>query len=345
MYKFMLKLDMDFEELGSQIKQKIDEADSILLSLHRGPDGDSIGCCLAMKKYLESQAKEVRLISSSPIPPSYDYLPTDEIDHFQFLDLNLEKLDLFIFLDSADWQMVHEKIDDNTKLPSKEKVINIDHHGTNSKYGGINLIVDDSASTAEILFDLFKLWQVKLDKVLAQYLLVGVVTDTGVFRYTNTSSSTLKTAAELMERGADLDVIVFNYLRRNKPEKLRFWGVVLENLEVDEKNKFAYAFVPYSQAKEYFDDNYPREYKSGAASLFMAGVEGTEFGIVMIEEEEGELSGSIRSRRDFDVSKIAEELGGGGHPGAAGFSLQMTFDKAVKKVLTTARKHSRRIAD
>ncbi len=336
----MLKSDMDFEMKAKAIKEKIDEAENILVSLHRGPDGDSIGSCLAMKKYLESQGKKVRLISSSPIPPSYDYLPTNKIDHFQFLDLDFDKYDLFLFLDSADWQMVHEAIDNETELPAKEKVINIDHHGTNDKFGGINLVVSKSASTAEIVFQLFKLWQVEIGQKLAQYLLVGVVTDTGVFRYSNTRPETLKTAAELMERGADLDIIVFNYLRRNEPEKLRFWGVVLENLEVDEDHRFGYAFVPYEQAKEYFDDNYPREYKSGAASMFMAGIEETDFGVVMVEEEEGELSGSFRARTDFDVSKIASELGGGGHPGAAGFKVEMPFDKAVKKVLTVARKHA-----
>jgi len=338
----MLELNMDFKKKAEEIKDKIGGADKILLSLHRGPDGDSIGSCLAMKRYLESQGKEVRLISSSPIPPSYDYLPTGQIDHFQFLDLDLDKYDLFLFLDSADWQMVHPEIDEGSNLPGKEKVINIDHHGTNSRYGGVNLVVDNSASTAEIIFDLFNFLQAKIDADMAQYLLVGVVTDTGVFRYTNTSPSTLKTAAELMERGADLDIIVFNYLRRNVPMKLKFWGVVLKNLEIDEEHRFAYAFVPYEQAREYFDDNYPREYKSGAASLFMAGIEGTDFGIVMVEEEEGELSGSFRARTDFDVSKIAAELGGGGHPGAAGFKLKMAFDKAVKKVLTIARKHSKK---
>jgi len=333
---------MDFERKAEEIKKKIDGAERVLLSLHRGPDGDSIGSNLALKSFLEKKGKKVKLISTSPIPPSYDYLPTDEIDHFQFLDLNLEKYDLFIFLDSASWQMVNEKIDEDTELPAKNKIINIDHHPTNKKFADTNLVIPGRASTAEIVYDLFKFWQVSITKEIAQYLLVGVVTDTGVFRYTNTRPSTLKTAAELMEKGADLDIIVFNYLRRNEPDKLKFWGVVLENLEVDEENRFAYSFVPYEQAEEYFDDSYPREYKSGAASMFMAGIEGTDFGVVMVEEEKRKLSGSIRARADFDVSKIAAELGGGGHAGAAGFSFQMPFDQAVEKVLAVAKKHAQK---
>lgn len=332
---------MDFEELGSQIKQKIDGAESILLSLHRGPDGDSIGANLAMKRLLESRKKKVRLISSSPVPQSFDYLPIDEIDHFQFMDLNLDDYDLFIFLDSASWQMVNEEINQETKLPDESKVINIDHHRTNTQYGGLNLVVPEAGSTAEIIFDLFKLWQVEINKHLAQFLLVGIVTDTGVFRYTNTDAKVLRTAAELLDCGAELDEIVFNYLRRNEFEKLKFWGIVLENLEIDEEHKFAYSFVPFNQAKKYFVDSYPREYKSGAASLFMAGIDGTRFGVVMVEEEKNKLSGSIRSRRDLDVSQIAEELGGGGHPGAAGFKLNLPFDEAVEKVLATARKYSK----
>ncbi len=330
---------MSFRNKAKEIKKKIDQAERVLLSLHRGPDGDSIGSSLAMKHYLEDQGKEVKLISPSPFPQAYDYIPTDEVDQVQFMDVDFNSYDLFIFMDSASWQMVNEDIDEDTALPDKEKVINIDHHGTNTNYGGINLI-EERSSTAEIIYDLLKEWSYDINSQIAQYLLIGVTTDTGVFRYTNTTPSTLKTAAELMEQGADLDVIVFNYSRRNKIDKLRFWGVVLENLEVDEDHRFAYSFVPYDQAKEYFDDNYPREYKSGAAALFMAGIEGTDFGIVMVEENKGELSGSLRSREDFDVSVVAEELGGGGHPGAAGFKLKMDYLQAAKKVISAARKHS-----
>jgi phosphoesterase RecJ-like protein len=325
---------------AKKIKAKIDQADSILLSFHRGPDGDSIGANLAIKRFLEDQGKEVRLISPSPAPQSFDYLPIDEADHFQFMELDLAKYDLFIFLDAASWQMVNENIDQDTKLPDKSKVINIDHHRTNTKYGGMNLVDLQAASTAEIIFDLFKLWQVEIDKQLAQFLLVGVVTDSGVFRYTNTDAKVLRTAAQLLDCGADLNEIIFNNLRRNEFEKLKFWGIVLGNLEIDEKHKFAYSFVPFNQAKKYFVDNYPREYKSGAASLFMAGIEGTRFGIVMVEEGKNKLSASIRSRQDLDVSEIAKELGGGGHPGAAGFKLKMPFEKATKKVLSIAKKYS-----
>lgn len=331
---------MDFEKLAGEIEEKIDQADKILLSLHRGPDGDSIGSNLALKKILEKKDKKVSLISSSPVPQAFDYLSLEEIRHFQFTDLALDKYDLFIFLDSASWQMVNESIDDQTELPAKEKVINIDHHPTNEKFAGTNLVISSSASTAEIVYDLFRHWQVDIDEIIALYLLVGIVTDTGVFRYTNVNSQTLIKAAELIDFGADLEVISFNYLRRNQLDKLKFWGVVLENLKVDEKSKFAYSFVSYKQAKKYFDDNYPREYKSGAASMFMAGIENTQFGVIMVEEKEGKLSGSIRSRRDFDVSKIAVELGGGGHAAAAGFKLEMSFDQAVKKVLDLAKKYS-----
>ncbi len=329
-----------FEKIAGQIKEKIDKADKILLSLHRGPDGDSIGSCLAMKKYLENQGKKVKLISSSPVPQSFDYLPLEEIDHFQFTDLDLTEFDLFIFLDSASWQMVNQDINEDTPRPGKEKVVNIDHHPTNKKFAGTNLVISNSASTTEIVYDLFKYWQVEISQDIARFLLVGIVTDTGVFRFTNVKSETLKKAAELIDLGANLNVIAFNYLRRNKLDKLKFWGVVLDNLKVDEENGFAYSFVPYSQAAEYFDDNYTREYKSGAASVFMAGIEDTEFGVIMVEEKKGRLSGSIRSRREVDVSKIAADLGGGGHAAAAGFKLEMSFDQAVKKVLDLARKHS-----
>ncbi len=329
------------QQIASEIKKKIDQADRILLSLHRGPDGDSISANLAMEYFLEQENKQVKIISPTQVPETFNYLiETKEIEHLKFTELDYEQFDLIILLDSASWRMVSPKFGENQPLPPQRKIINIDHHQTNKQMGGINLVVPELASTAEILYQLFSAWGVEIDQKMAQLLLVGVVTDTGVFRYTNTSAKTMKIAADLMQKGADLDQIVFNYLRRNRFDKLKFWGVVLENLEVDEENRFAYSFIPFEQAKQWFVDNYPRDYRSGAASVFMAGIEGTEFGLIVIEEEKGELNGSLRSRKDFDVSKIAAELGGGGHPGAAGFKVSLPFEEAKKKILKIAKKYS-----
>jgi phosphoesterase RecJ-like protein len=338
----MLKSFMAIDKkIASQIKKKIDQADTILLSLHRGPDGDSISSNLAMKYFLDKEDKEVKLITPTQVPENFDYLPdTDQVEHLVITNLDYDKFDLIILLDSASWRMVSPRFNKNKRTPVREKVVNIDHHQTNKEMGGINLVVPELASTAEVLYQLFKVWNTEINSQLAQLLLVGVVTDTGVFRYTNTSAQTMKIAADLMEQGADLDQIVFNYLRRNEFNKLKFWGIVLENLERDEENGFAYSFIPFDQAKQYFVDNHPRDYRSGAASVFMAGIKGTEFGIIAIEEEKGELSGSLRSRKDFDVSQIASELGGGGHPGAAGFKVSLPFEEAKNKILKTAKKYT-----
>jgi len=255
------------------------------------------------------------------------------IEEADFGKFNFSDYDLFIAVDSATPSMVTG--DKNIPLP-KMPVVVIDHHPTNEFYGDINLIDASQGSCAELVYRIFEDWEFEVDSETATYLMTGIIGDTGAFRYSNTTSETLRLAARLLERGASKEEIILNLFNKMSFELVKLLGVFIENLKLEEEYKFAWSAIDFqSYAKFGLPDG------TEAANSFIKNIDGLNFGIKMYEEEEGKLRVSFRSRTDFDVSKIAQVLGGGGHRKAAGVSVNgLDFDKAVAKVVETAKRFS-----
>lgn len=322
------------KKTAGKILSEIKKAKKILLALHVSPDSDSIASVLAMSLVLKKMGKEVRIISFSQIPPRMMCFPgIEEVELENFAKVNFVDFDLFIALDAAQERMI-TRSPYPEKFPKGFKIINIDHHVTNTKYGNINFVVLVS-STAEILYQLFSFWKIRIDKKLAELLFQGIFGDTGCFQYPLTSPETLRIVADLIEKGASLSQAVLLYFRSYSLPSLKYWGKVLDNMQIDDSGQFVWSKVSREEKEELKVESSEIE---GAASLFAPVVSGTEFGIILHEETESLTRGSLRSRAEFDVSKIAQELGGGGHKQAAGFSLDIPLEEAEKKVLEVARK-------
>lgn len=323
--------------IQERIFQEIKKADRILLPLHLHPDGDSIGSTLAFCYVLNKWQKEALPVSSDPPPENFSFLPLiNKVKHIDFTEIDLSKFDLIIALDNSSLSRFTNK-----KLPAALKnfsIVNIDHHLTNTKFGQVNLILPKKTSTCEILYDLFIDWQIEIDETLATLLCFGIFTDTGCFRFPNTTSDVFRKTAKLLDLGAPLSEFVFQTFRGLRLKTLKYYGKVLENMKTDEKHKFVWSAVPYEEFKQLDADGSEIQ---GAANLFCQSVAETKFGLILDERESDVVCGSLRSRTGFDVSKIAKALGGGGHKLAAGFRLEMPLDKAEKKVLSVARRVSK----
>jgi phosphoesterase RecJ-like protein len=281
--------------------------------------------------------KKAEIICPSEVNLDLGYLKHfDKIETINFSKFDFSKHDLLITLDSADWYLVSG--DKQIKKPDIP-IIKVDHHGTGDTYGMINLIKKDMPSNAELLYYLYQDWGIKITKDLAMALLVGIIGDTGVFRYPNTTTNTLRLAADLIDKGADKERIVESIYSNLDIKILKFWGEVLSEMEFDEKYKFAWSAIPYEVYKD-FDK--PVEARSMAAGLFAQNVKGVNFGMIMVEDIKKRLSISIRSKAGYDISRLAVDIGGGGHENAAGAKVPgMEFDSAVKKVLQIARKFAK----
>ena len=316
-----------------EILEEIKKAQKILVNCHRSPDADSVGSALATYLVLKKMGKEVKVICPDKLPEDVKFLPHSEIvDKIDFGKFNFGQWDLFLILDSGSQAMVTGKREG--VLPEIAAIV-IDHHKTNDNFGKINLVDENISSTGELLFSIFEDWEVKIDKDIAQNLLAGIITDTGVFEYPLVTSRTLDIAHALMDKGGNMQEIILNIFKNIDFNKVKFWGEILTKMEKDEAG-FVWSALSHEDFKKFGS---PGSAKESAASIFAPIVKGTDFGMIMVEEDEGVLSISFRSRGDFDVSKIAERLGGGGHISAAGAKVYVSdFDQAVLKVLEAARK-------
>jgi len=312
---------------------KIKSAKRILLCVHVSPDLDSLASCLAMDLVLNRLGKKTKIISYSQIPSRFSFLPgVEKIETADFAKIDLSGFDLFLVLDCAQERMITRSLFPKN-FPKNFKIINIDHHFTNVKFGDLNLVALTS-STAELLYELFLIWKIKIDKKLAELLLFGLVSDTGCFRYSLTTQKTLEAGAELMKKGAVFSEVVLRTFRSYNFKTLKYWGKILDNLQIEEKLGFVWSKISKAECEELGITPVDID---GAADQFLGVVEGTKFGLILNEESENYIRGSLRSRDGFDVSRIAQKLGGGGHKAAAGFSLEMCLAEAEEKVLAVIR--------
>ena len=317
---------MNYEE-SLKILSKIKKAKKILINCHRGPDADSVGSALGMRNVLASIGKESTVICPSDIPSDLSFLTgADKIVRINFTSFNFSEFDLFIILDSSNYSMVTGSKD--SANPVIDSIV-IDHHISNEKFGNLNLVCPGITSTSEILYKLFNDWKIKYDSNIAECLLTGIVGDTGAFQYQNVGEETIRIAADLIKWGADKDKIVYNIYRNIEFREVKFWGKIIEKMMIEDG--FVWSALPLPVYKDFGED---------AANLFFPIVKDTKFGIVMIVTNENILSVSFRSRTGFDVSKIAKEVGGGGHKAAAGARIEgLSFQEAVNKVLLASRKY------
>ncbi len=319
-----------------EIKDTIHKSQNILLHCHPYPDPDSIGSVLAMKKHLESLGKDVTAIigdSDYPTNMTENFPIERKIAKKNFFDLNLEKFDLFIILDSSSLNQVSQI--NKVLIPKHLKTIVIDHHNTNNKFGDINLVDESAVSTTQILYELFKEWDVNIDEELALYLFIGIYADSGGFKYPNTSSKTFKAATELVTIHPNYHKTVFDLENNKKEIEIEMMGLALSNIKKYFNNKVVLSIIPYEiiKAKNISKD----DATEGLIPNILRSVSGWDIVASLVEVEKDITKVSLRTRDEekYDVSKIAKSVGidGGGHPGAAGTTIMKNIKDAEKELL------------
>ena len=315
-----------------EILVKIRSCKKILLTLHRGPDPDSIGSNLALYQYLKDLGKEVDLISVDEPSRNLSFLEGfPEIKIEDIAEKDLSAFDLILILDSGSPEMLTYK--QGFIFSNNEQVIVVDHHKTNAGYGTINLIDSSTGSVSEIIYKLLEAWGAQMSPGIATSLLTGIIGDTGSFRFeSSVSPETFIVASSLLKKGARLGQAVYNLFQSTELATLKYWGVILNNLEIKESNGVKFAFSAVSEDELSYVD---KSSKSGAATVFFNSVSGTEFGLLLTQDKDA-IDGSLRSRSSLDVAMVAEVCGGGGHKAAAGFRYTLdgkSFDEGVRTIL------------
>jgi phosphoesterase RecJ-like protein len=306
------------------VKNFIKEADHFLVVSHVHPDGDAVSSTLATARILRECGKKVTMVNESPIPKKFSFLPgMGEI--LQPHEVK-EKFQYVVTVDCADAKRVGECAD---LYADQVKILNIDHHATNDHFGTVNVVIPDSAATVEILFDWIEGLQINWDQELAMMIYTGLLTDTGGFRYSNTTPKLLRQAAQLLEVGIEAHRITDVVLETTTMEQLQLLQVALSTLKRSEDGLVAWMTLQLTDMKQY---NATSEDLDGIVN-YARNIAGVDVGILFREEGEQTVKVSFRSRARADVATVAKSIGGGGHARAAGCTYQGTIEEAQAEIL------------
>jgi phosphoesterase RecJ-like protein len=303
----------------------IRQHDRFVVVTHENPDGDALGSMLGMALGLQALGRDVvmYLSGATPLPAEYRFLGLDELTHELPADLDQR---VVVAVDCANERRIGPDLD---LLEGSSSVVNIDHHHDNSRFGDLNLIVADASSTAEIVRDVLREVDVALTPAMAEALYVAVVTDTGRFQYTNTTSKALRLAAELVDAGADVHGVFRHVYETVQFAKLKLLARALERAQLFEGGRLV---VSYLLKGDFAEVGAEEPYSEGIID-YLRSVEASEMVALVREPPRGDGPTrriSLRSSHDeIDVSSIAAQAGGGGHRQAAGFSSEEPIGEII----------------
>lgn len=299
------------------------ESEKICIISHRSPDGDAVGSNLALRFQLEKLGKNVVSACVDPVPENSLFLK--DADTF-VEDFELDDFDLFVSVDCGDKKLVkfHETKPD--LFSEERKFINIDHHESNDGFGDVNLVYPDDCSTCIVLYDLFEYCDWDLDRNIATCLLHGIYFDTGSLMHSNTNARVYETSGELLAKGADLKRVVKKLFRTTASEKLKLWGRIMERAYVNDEG----VVVSAVNQSDYLACG-ASHHDTGGVIDFLNAVPGSKYCVLLSENDRGIVKGSLRTQRDdVNLSDVASQWGGGGHPRASGFGVEGNLQPVIK---------------
>lgn len=307
----------------AEATRAVDAAQRILVVTHVSPDGDAIGSLLGTANMLAAFDKAVDMAVDGGVPDFLAWLPgADRVQD----TLNTGEWDLMISVDASDEARTGE-VGAYGRAHSKS-VINIDHHPTNTMFGDVHLVMPEAVSTTEVLFYWLQTLDFSLSDVVAVPLLTGLVTDTLGFRTSNVTANTISLAHMLIGGGADLATITERTLDTRSVNKVYLWKHALASVELYEGGVIA-ANVTVEDAKRAGMS----EVSDAGLAQWLIRTNEAMISITFKETPEGRVEISMRSKPGFDVSKIAFEVGGGGHKQAAGATIDGPLQAARDRIL------------
>ena len=303
--------------LLDRIVSKIKNYQKFLLMIHEDPDGDTLAGTVAMYIVLKSLGKEAWMVCKDPIPKPFLFLKeTSKIKK----DILFGDFEVIIIIDCGDLRRTGfaERLKKFSRI--HRNLINIDHHPKNDlwKIANLNFVDQKVSSASELVWQIIQKLEVKIDREIATAILMGIYTDTGGFKHSNTSPETLKVASELLNNGARLKEITRNVALNKSIASLRLWGVALSRLHKNQHLQIVSSVITKKDLADcqatYFD-------LAGVVNL-MNTIPDSKAAILFFETPEGQIRASLRTEKDnVDVSQIAKLFGGGGHKKAAGFTI------------------------
>ena len=317
------------------VAKAIKKFERFLITSHINLEGDSLGSQLAMASLLKALGKDFVIFDNDRPPDHYRFLPHVELVRNK-MDVRGAKFDAAIVLDCPNLARTG-RVKEAVKAAGY--IINIDHHVSNERFGDLNWIEKDASSVGEMVYKLYKKLNSEITKEIALSIYIAILTDTGSFNYSNTSSATHEIVSELLGYGVEPYAISKSVYENKTLGDIRLLARALSSLKVIENGRISYIVV----RKELFNETKTREASCDNFINFARSIKGIDVAVFFREDikKKGAFHVSFRSSRGMDVNKVASSFGGGGHKRASGCVLRGSFEEVKRKVLKRLRRELR----
>jgi bifunctional oligoribonuclease and PAP phosphatase NrnA len=321
----------------NEIALTLRSASRIGLACHVRPDADAIGSICALGQSLRLLGKQVSVFSEDGVPENLAFLPSS--DQVVTPDGNPMDFDVFVALDTAAKERLGERT--NKTMGGVPILVDIDHHGTNPRYGHLNFIDVPSPSCAEIVYELITTGNFPMDDTVRQNVYAGMNTDTGSFQYSGTRPRTHRIVAEMMEAGlntSDLCTKIYDHQPRRRLQLLR---AMLNEMQFSCDDRVASWQLT-------LDTLARAEARAGDTENLidlMRSVDGVLAAVIIEELPDGKIRISSRSKdQRIDVSQVCGQFGGGGHRMAAGARMKGPIAEAAERFLKALHDEIKRVS-
>jgi len=313
----------EFTALVSDFRKAIEASSLVVIGTHQNPDGDALGSALALSLYLDAIGKPNEVLCHHPAPRNLQFLPG--VDRVRQVPTKMGH-DLAVMLDLNSMERLGSPAAFITPVPT---LAVIDHHVPDQEPGHIRIVDVHSPATALILTRVLDAMGAELTPDIATNLLAGIVTDTGCFRYRNTTPSALSAAAFLIEKGGNLNLINEEVFQRKPLAGSRLLGHVLETMKFACDDRIAWASI----SVEDFENTQAEDTDTEGFVNELLFIESVQIAAILRETKPERIRISIRSRGQHDVAAIAREFGGGGHVNAAGCNVEGSLEEAERELV------------
>lgn len=311
-----------------KIIENIENNQNFLITAHVRLDGDALGSELGLYHLISNMGKTAVIYNQDPTPGNYRFLPgVDKVIHTLEAP---ERFDAVFVLDCSDLERVGNEA---LRIGAMKQIINIDHHISNDGFCTIKLIDSHASSTGELICRLIRQMGADLTKEMATNLYTAILTDTGGFRYGNTTKDALIMAGLMIEGGADPQWISQNVYENNPQSKIRLLSKVLQTLTFSENGTVGSLVVFQRDLNE---TGALPEHTDGFVDLPRT-VEGTKISILYSEMSENLFKVSLRSKNHVDIERVARAFGGGGHINAAACRMEGNIETVKRRMLDEIR--------
>lgn len=307
------------------IAEALRRADSVLVLSHMRPDGDAIGSQLALGHSLSRLGKSVEMWNHDAVPGKLRFLPgAERIDRPPG---SPGEVDVVVAVDTSDRRRLG---DCAGSVGGSPLWINIDHHGTNERYGDLNLVEPDTPAAGQILYELIRSQELPFSYEVADCLFVAISTDTGSFQYPNTTARTFEIGAELVRAGVNVGDISGRIYESYPLRRIELLRSLLNSLELLCDGQVAVTTLPRREAERIGS----RPEDTEGLIDHIRSIDTVRVAVFIEETETGEIRASLRSKSEtVNVAAICKGFGGGGHPLAAGVRLDMPLAEAREKLI------------